>query len=266
MKQQNLNVGEAWPLYDTLMIGQQFGTEQNAGWYSTFLQFSQRETHSFFTLRTEGSLDLAYTNRQSSDKMDFGFEAYSMGISFFGPSSYVQGTLVGGDMTATMRFDSQVSHWWHTEFPRHCAIQLRVQQDVVAELPAMACPCGYGPVGGGASYAHDQIGYDGGEITPNPGFLPVANFSVTQGVPNLTNRWPFPKPIKIPRNATIEGILTVSLQARTVLERIGAVNNYLFNSQETATPYTMHEFYSRYGIQLSLIGKRLVQQRGQLHS
>jgi hypothetical protein len=272
------NVGEAWPLYDTLCVSPNlYGAEANAGWFTTFPAFAANETHSFFKQRTEGSLDLAYTNKQSADTMDYAFWAYSLGVSFFSPGVRGLGKLDGdGVLGPTSEFDANVAHWWETILPRNCAIQLKVNQDIVAELPCMAAPPGYGPSGGGAAFNHNNCGYvppvppNGTPGTDgNAGYYPVLNMCVTQGVPSITNRWRFPSRLAIPRTATIEAILHVSREARETLSHAIGPLNYLFpNSRPVdgeGAPYPWTEFASRFGIQVSLIGKRAVQQRGQLH-
>ena len=263
-----MNVAESWPVFDTICLCNTFyGSEtRELGWFNTFQQFSENETHSFYKSRTIGSIGQQYTNKNTVDTMDFAYHAYSFGVSFWAPGVRTLGKLEAGELTFR---DNGSAHWWETELPSHCAIQLKVQQDIVAEIPAMMASPGYGPAGSGASFAHDDIL---GVVAPvnavNP---PVMNMAVSQGVPDLRNRFRFPKTIKIPRTATIEAILTVSDVARGVLSAFGdntveGPQNYIFvDSVADAVP-TYSEFPSRYGITVSLLGKRVVQQRGQYHS
>lgn len=261
MSNEFMNVPESWPLYDTICLCQNlYGSEADKGFFTSFANFAQKETHSFFKGRTEASVGLEYCNKQSEDNMDFPFIAYSFGVSFFSTgvrplSNYAHaGAWLLG-------LDAGMAHWWETEFPRHCAIQLKVQQDIVAELPCMACPPGYGPVGGGASFEHGQINY---EDAVNPDYWPVANMSVTQGVPQLNNRWWFRQKIEIPRTATIEAVLHVSDIARYMLNQADGPGHYALQVVG-GTPQDPNYFPARFGIQVSLMGKRLVQQRAQYH-
>lgn len=256
---QFANVVEAWALYDSIVISPTlYGSEAGAGgWFNNFVQFGQQETHSFFKTRTEGTAGLPYCNQQSADSMDFAFIADSIGLAIHGPAVNVEGVAAapdgaGGDLTNQ---DDLVSHWFSTDLPRHMAIQLRVQQDIRAEVTAMHCPPGYGAIGSGTAFQSDAV--------VNFGDIPVMTNAVVQGVPLLSNRYPLPSPIGIPRTATIEGILHVSEYARNILTQIEGPQNYQFNSNDGLPPYTF--FQKRYSVQFSLIGQRLVQQRGQYH-
>lgn len=256
---QYTNVGEAWTLYDTVFVtSRYYGQESDSlGWYTSFLAFSQRETHSFFNKRTEATAGLQYCNKQSADSMDYVFHAYSIGLSFFGPGVRPGGNSEQDNWTI---YDSSAPHFWEVDLPRHCSISLRVQQDVILELPAFGAPPGYGPCGGGGSYAHDQIGMIPPNGATNAQYDPVLNASVTSGVPHLQNRYKFDKPISIPRTSTIEAWVTVSEIGRDILSGM-SLSNYMLKN--TAGEYTA--FPQRYGMQVTLMGKREVQQRGALH-
>jgi hypothetical protein len=265
-----LNVAEAWPVYDTVLVCPQFfGQEQNVGgWFQTFATFAGQERHSFFNVRTEATSDLAYCNKQTADTMDFAMEVYSFGCSFFSPGVRALGNDAGEETFWWNNINSQLAHWWEVELPRHCSIEFKVQQDTIIELPCMAASPGYGPVGSGASFDHPLVG----RVTPNGenngDYQPVMNMSVTQGVPTPKNRWPFPDPIGIPRTSTIEAIISVSEVARLYLSQMAGVNlNYVFGGIDGTSAggpgYTL--FPARFGIQVSLYGKRMVQQRAQWH-
>lgn len=263
MEREFMNVQESWPIFDTLLVSQDFAQSSSdiaQGWQPSFGAFANQETYSFFKQRTEGSADLAYTNKQSADTMDFAFELYSIGVSFFSPGVRTLGTLVAGDWTDI--FDSTSAHWWEAELPRHCAIALKVNQDIVCELPCMAASPGYGPHGGGASFEHPQVSFQADPV--NPGTFAVLNMAMTAGVPNIQNRWKLKK-IGIPRTATVEAILTVSAEARAILSNMAGPLSYIFpaDDQDGAPPYT--STHSCFGIQVSMLGKRMVQQRGSYH-
>lgn len=253
------NVVEAWPLYDTIVICKEFyGQEQTAGgWFTTFVNFAAQETHSFFKTRTEGIAGLQYTNQQSSDSMDFAFIADSIGVAVIAPAPDRQGDAgqpegIAGDLVDV---DDLISHWFASDLPRHMGIQLKVQQDIRAEINCMDCPPGYGSIGSGTAYPmQSPLGH---------GDMSFMTNAVVQGVPLLANRYPLPAPIGIPRTATIEGILHVSEYARNVLSGTYGPRDFAFNTQNGLAPYTF--FPARYMLQFSLIGQRLVQQRGQYH-
>ena len=261
------NVAEAWPIYDTLCICNTFyGSESlQLGWFNTFVQFAQKETHSFFMQRTIGQIGLQYTNKATVDRVDFAYDAFSLGVQFFAPGVRTLGALVGGDINYR---DNYSAHWWESELPQHCAVQLKVQQDIVAEGNAMMFSPGYGATGSGASFEHEEIPATGPNGAVNAYYPPVMNMSMTQGVPTLSNRMPFEDPIGIPRTGSMEVILTVSEYARDVLANMGAgvLATAPFNYLLTTAPGTNAEFPARYGIRVSLMGVRYVQQRAQYHA
>ena len=253
------NVVEAWALYDSVIIDQlAYGSESNVGgWFTSFHLFGQKETHSFFKTRTEGIAGSQYCNQQSADSMDFAFIADSIGLAVMSPSPNLECIPSPGEGTPgdIYRADDLISHWFAAELPEHMAIELKVQQDVRAEIQAMSCPPGYGAMGNGAS--HNWFG------TPGYADFVFLTSPVTQGVPLLSNRYPLPSPIGIPRTATLEGILHVSEYARSVLTNIRGPEQYAFNTEDGLPPYDF--FTRRYVIQMSLFGQRLVQQRAQYH-
>jgi hypothetical protein len=258
---QYANVVEPWALYDSIIICSDFyGNESSVpGWFTTYAAFSQQETHSFFKSRTEGTAGLQYTNMQSSDSMDFAFVAHSIGIGVLSPAPNIEGELGGADGIAgeIENSDSLIGHFLAADLPRHMGIQLKIQQDIRAECAALHAPPGYGVVGSGVAYDFPNA------VAPLHGDVPYMNFAVSQGVPALDNRYPFPEPIGIPRTATIEAVLHLSEYARWVLADVYGPRGFMFNSSDGAPPYTV--FPRRYVIQVSLFGERLVQQRGQYH-
>jgi len=261
------NVVEAAALYDTILVcNKYYGSEINVrGWYTSFAAFAAAQDMRFFKVRTEGTAGLPYTNQQSADSMEFPFMAYSMGLAFFAPASNMMGNAYEEDMdgagdTVAAGLNPGIPHFWQFDLPSHAAIALKTNQDVRAEVTAYACPPGYGPMGGGAAFEMDTTG-EGGSL-----YLAHAQINSfgTQGVPVLSNRFRFPVPIAIPKNATIEGLLYLSAYARDVIGSWRGPDHYLFNMPGNDDIY-VKEFPMRFGIQMSLFGYRLVQQRGQYH-
>jgi hypothetical protein len=252
---QYANVVETWSLYDSIVICPTlYGTEQNASWFTTFAGFSTRETHRFYKTRTEATVGPQYNNQQSSDSMDFAFKIHSIGLAIMGPPFFeCQPSEVDSDAIVTV--DAYLPQWFVAEFPYHCGIQLKVQQDIRVELPVVACPPGYGAIGGGVSSETPAI------ITH--GDIPYVTNQSGSGVPVLSNRYPLPEPIGVPRTGQIEGILHVSEWARNTLANVTGPHQIVFNSDDGALPYNFED--ARYIIQMSLFGERLVQQRAQYH-
>lgn len=264
------NVAETWPIYDTLCVCNTFYGSENAqaGWFNSFANFAAQETHSFFMQRTLGSIGLQYTNKATVDRVDFAYDAFSIGVQFFAPGVRTLGSLVGGGLHHRDNFSA---HWWESELPSHCALQLKVQTDIVAEGPAMLFSPGYGAHGSGAAFEHEDIVVVGPNGALNASYNPVMNWSMTQGLPVLSNRFEFEDPIGIPRTGSIECILTVSEFARELLAELGTgvgggngPYNYIF--QTGAGPVAYTEYPARYGIRVSLMGLRYVQQRAQYHA
>lgn len=256
---QFANVVESWALYDSILICSNFygGEVGVRGWFTSLQGFGQQETHSFFKTRTEGIAGAQYCNLQSADSLDFAFVADSIGLAIMAPAPNTAGEPSDPDGTAgdLAGADEGISHWFQAELPEHVGIQLKIQQDIRAEIQGMSCPPGYGPIGGGAGFTS--------QVQPGHGDIPFLTNVVTQGVPLLSNRYPLPQPIGIPRTATIEGILHLSEYARNVLTNVGGPRQFAFNSADGLPPYIF--FPQRYVIVLSLFGQRLVQQRAQYH-
>jgi len=257
------NVVESASLYDSILLcSRYYGAEQTVrGWFTTFATFAAARDHRFFKVRTEGVANLAYTNLESADTMNFPFMAYSMGISFFAPASNMmsQSGIVQG-VVQPVAVDPLPSHLWQFELPRHSAIVFKTNQDVRAEVPCFACPPGYGPTGGGAAL---EMNTQDAQLRGWKQRSALNSFG-SQGVPVITNRYKFPVPLVIPKNATIEGELVLSEYARYLIGGLNGPYDYVFQNGEAVSP--LADFFPmRFGIVLSLFGLRLVQQRGQYH-
>lgn len=252
------NVAEYWPLYDSIVIGELIGSESTVpGWFSSFVNFSNRETHQMFKNRTTGVAGEQYTNLQNGDVMDFAYIIDSIGLSITGPPTYdVRVGSIDGQGEIPGSQDAILPQWWRADFPWHVGIQLKVQQDIRLELPAMACPSGLGGVG-------DGVGFQQLNALGAYGEVPWMFTQTTQGVPVLSNRMPLPERIGVPRTGNLEVILHIGEWARRILALISGPNQMVFNVTG-ASPF--NTYFSRYMIGVSLFGQRLVQQRDQYHS
>ena len=256
------NVREAWALFDTVVICSDFyGNETSVqGWFNTFAAFGQQAQHSFFKSRTAAQAGQMYCNQQNADSMDFSFIVDSIGLAVWGPSSAAEGvaTVPDGVVGALAHPDYLVSHWFQTDLVNHMGFEFKVQQDTRAEMTAMHMPPGYGARTSGTAFQ-----FDNPLNPPVNGHIPYMCNTVCQGEPILSNRFPLPDPIGIPRTSTVEGVLHIGEVARTALQSIRGPRNYQFNTVDGLPPYTF--FPRRYAIQFSMIGTRLVQQRAQYH-
>jgi len=207
------------------------------------------------------------------------------------------GTALGDDPFALL---STLGHQWKSEIPRHTSFEFKVEQDVIAEGPCMAFPPGHGFTGGGSAWSGpvtpgvvyddtlktafdqnidaDTAGED--SIVQQPQHISVIN----QGCPVLGNRFNFtnsagePQPIEIPRGALFQASIKLTPYASYMLSETMGPLYYMFNRIcPRESYYTIGEdstiqvdpatwFGTRYGITVSMLGERLVQQRGQYHA
>lgn len=261
-----LNVAESFPLYDTVLVCSDFyGKELSVmGWYTNFRDFADNYKHTFFKNRTIGSTHLAYCNMDSADNVDYVFNAISMGVRFFAPvvPDGYKGT-VSDDYRETL-INENNPVWWLFDLPKHCGVDFRVQQDVIVENTCLATPAGYGPrLGSGTQPFPDATNTN---IEYRRAFK-----IVTGGIGEaaIDNRFPFPYPVRIPRNATIEANIYPSLYARQVMADIAGPLDWVSAGEsggETPGSTDTIAIPTRYGIQVSLYGYREVQQRGQYHA
>jgi len=251
------NVLESSPIYDSIVICSadgMYGNEaQIPGWFQTFPLFGQRQEHGLFKTRTEAIAGLSYNNQQVSDRTDFAFHAYSLGVCFWGVPCQDLFVETG---EPDVLFPSQLNTFWMGDLPNSSAIEFRVGSDVILTEKCLGLPPGYGPSGGGYALGVDQTFWAG----------PCGFQYTSQGVPFITNRFDFTingrqKPIAIPRNATIEAKLKLSEWCRDALAlMVNSPSVMYFQLSNSDSLY----FPTRYGITVSLYGIREVQQRGQL--
>ena len=150
------------------------------------------------------------------------------------------------------------AHAFLVDLPNHCSIRMQIQQDDVLKSCVPLAPAGYGPVGGGY-----------GQTSPITQFTVAADkcySAVTQSTAHLTNRWKFPTRIKVPRNAALCVELQFSEYAKNFLQALVKQNTQDVMSGNGHQENADHDSKTFYGIQVSLIGQRLIQQRGQYHA
>jgi len=258
-----MNVAEPYPLYDTVIVcSQLYGKEQSInGWFTSFRDFAADTRHTFFKSRTAGNSHLAYCNLDSSDSIDFVYQAFSLGVRFFGPVMPDADNIVVESPNA-IRENEHV--FWMFDLAKHCGIDFRVQQDVIVENTCIACPPGYGPRGGGGAHPIPDTN------APHPNQDSWKVVTGSNGEPVIDARFPFPNPIKIPRNASIEANIYLTSYARYVLENLDSpANNVYLTENQALQPADDADYFevpTRYGVQVSLFGFREVQQRGQYHA
>jgi len=251
LAQQPMNVAENWVLYDTVLIGGYVNSmDFHDGYFVSFAVAGTANQIPFFNVRNRNH-GLAFNNQDTRDQLPYVLEIYSVGVTFFSPAVAcyhdAAGVPVGPETTSL--------HLFETELPKHASLSLWTNQDERLKLNSLMSPPGYGLVSGGVAQGNAE-----GSWT----YLPVSHASFSQGSPALTNKWGFPKPLEIPRRANISVIIEFSEYGRQLLQAMPGPAQQPFRDIANDGSY----FYSwgTAGIQVTLGGRRQVQQRGQYHA
>jgi hypothetical protein len=192
---------------------------------------------------------LWYNNQKTQDSLDFVFLAYSWGLSFWASADNQNVKIHEPNGVPFTVFDPNSLHMWEFDMYRHSGVRFLTQQDRRIEANSAMIPAGMGAIGN--SVGHDLDAEN-----------PMLHHIGGSGVPSIKNRWQFDKPIALPRTATIEGELEMSPYARYLL---GLMNGPLGMDLPGVGGIAGIEFPHRVGVTMSLVGKRLVQQRGEYH-
>lgn len=250
-----MNVAENVLLYDTVGIFNDSGRafSNPPGWYGSYANMGAANEINFFNVRNR-DVGLPYNNQDSRDNMPYAFLCRSIGVTFFS-NAMTQAPTWATDFTFSPEDAS--GHIFMVDLPRHASIEFRVQQDSRLKTHCLFAPSGYGPFGDG---------YGRG----SPSALPTTIDNgydhhlgvVSQGIPELGARWVFPNPIEIPRRGTVQAIVKFNEYGRQMLSTIPDLNEYQ-GVQDGVDDVYQNPIFS--GIQVSLGGERLVQQRGQYH-
>jgi hypothetical protein len=233
-----MNVVEAYSLYDTIQIGGKVEPEEG---YISFPAMANEEEIPFFTKRTRSKVGLAYTNKDSTDALPFAFHVYSLGVHWLG---FPERAPLPETPTAEMISEYEAGYLFEKILPAHTGVTLKVREDERLAHTAELAPPGVGVLGTNAGAYNNA---------------PV--HAATQSWPDLANRWRFPEPIRVPRNTIVTVNLKFSKYAKQLLLAMlgpGVISLSLGPNQPIDIP-------RRALIRVSLIGKREVQQRGELH-
>lgn len=245
-----MNVSERFVLYDTIAVTGQLPelSKKPPGWYQTFALLATANSHSFFNIRNRANCDEAYCNLDARDQTAFAFMIEEIGLSFWG-TGFNQQT-----------YDTLTRLWqpnviWQAALPFEASLTLKVQQDDKTRHNALMVSPGYGPVGGG-------YGQQGASTQCNvvyPGLV-----TQTQGVASPAARVKFPNVINVPRRASLSAELNFTPYAQYVLGLLPGPGVHTF--YEDTEGWTTTTYPVMFGVTCSLHGKRLVQQRGELHA
>lgn len=256
-----MNVLEPQTLYDTVLVGNYVSQlTYRDGWYTTFAGLGAANEVPFFNVRNRNH-GLPYNNQDTRDQTAYGMQVYSLGVRFFAPQVASQGTITtlnGGTLDNIEEIQSAV---WEADLPQHAALEFKVNQDIRLKHLCLMAPSGMGPFGGGMGHG------DPTQYGTNDAPQPVTAFMkgmTSQGMPELTARWPFPVPIDVPMRASLSVVIKFSEWARQLLQTMKGPH-YIIHAVSTTAAAPVKVTYAMFGIQVSLQVKRYVQQRGQYH-
>lgn len=245
-----VNVGENWKLYDTVLITKYLDQfDYNVGWFDNYANFAGVTNIPFFNVRNRNH-GLAYNNQDTRDQLPYVFRIYSVGAVFFAPA-----TSTYNDAAPILAPQTTSNHLFEIELPKHCSLTLKTNQDERLKIPVLYAPGGYGVVSGGLAQGDPEVAY----TYPN-----ITHASFSQGEPIFGNTWGFPKPLEIPRTANLSVVLEFNEYARQMLQSF--VDSLIQPMRDVANDGSFYAAPGCAGVQITLQGQRLVQQRGQYHA
>lgn len=247
------NVKETYPLYDTVCITGDLSSLSRVppGWFTSFATLGSANEIHFFDTRNKASAGIAYCNLDSIDTMSFGYLLRGISCKFFAPTV---ATLI--DDRTNWVVDAHQGAFFTAEMARHCGFKLRVNQDYLLKCNAFMPGGGDGPTFGGFGQLFNNLG--GENYDDSPGMF-ASNFST----PEDKGYWIFPKPIGIPRRASVSVIVEPNQFCKEILADFLGPYHYDFLNTTLDGRYLPSGIY---GIRVGFYGNRLVQQRGQLHA
>lgn len=249
------NVKEHYMLYDTVGVYQPAlgaTTPVPPGWHTNYIALGAVNEVHFFNVRNRNS-GLYWNNQDKRDQLAWPFLIKSLGISW-----HASPITVAPAYWADYQFSPEdyASHMFINDLPRHTGVILQIQQDERLKTHSFFCSPGYGVCGGGYGRGAPST------FTPPNGYdhhLAVHN----QGIPMFDNRWQFPINLEVPRNASLSVRLIINEYGRQMLANMPFEGPFF---GDAAPGLDDNQFISPFSmIQVSLHGKRLVQQRGQYH-
>lgn len=251
------NVVEKFMLYDTIGIyypPYPSTIQTPDGWFATFAALGAANDLNFFNVRNR-SVGLMWCNQDKRDQLAWPFWIESIGVTFWSQPWTGAPTW---DIDYTFSPEDYSSHIFVTDLPRHCGVTVRVQQDDRLKTHAYFCSPGYGPFGDGFGRGQPGSMVDLAHDNAHSHHLAVTN----QGTPIYSNRFRFPVALEVPRNSPLNVRLTFTEYGRQLLQTLPWLNSWMGQVHGTDDIVALNHFA---GIQVSLVGKRGVQQRGEYH-
>lgn len=245
------NVNESWVMYDTVLVGGYVNTLSNHdGYFPSWGIMGGSNSIPFFNVRNRNH-GLAYNNQDTRDQLPYVFKIYSIGVSFFGPSTTTYRDNAG------VPFGAQRTELdcWESEIPKHTSLTLTTNQDDRLKIASLITPPGYGMMVSGVAQ---------GDIEADYAYPAVTKASFSQGMPELTNKWGFRNPIEVPRRANLSVRLDISEYGRELLQAMPGPFLQPFMALVDDGTYVFK--WGMCGVQVTIGGIREVQQRGQYHA
>lgn len=299
-----MNVREPITLIDTVLCSRYVAqmSDRPQGWFSSFSDMGTAGEFSFFNVRNK-SIGIMWNNQDARDQMPYGLVIDSVGVSFIAPGCASQFTAcdrISTDANGHGIWDPSAeepdppteedlvnreelhSALWGSDLPNHASVTLSTNQDErLVGFPAMFPP-GYGPVGGGWGWGspNDWIaeavdgdihfpGRSAGHIIHCGSFAGNLQ-TIQEGQPDIRQRCEFPVSIEVPKRATLRMNIKLSIYAREMLQAMIGPHWFTWVDEITGVyPDVMAVSKAvkatAFGIQCTIKGTRLVQQRGDYH-
>lgn len=287
------NVREQIMLTDTVLIGKWVGQmpDRPTGWFPTFAELGAAGTMNFFNVRNR-SIGVMYNNQDARDQLPYGMRINSIGVRFYASTA---GTFTSCDnvgSTDTARTPKAETDYtdplfatlvnreelhaavWEADMVNHASALLRTNQDIRLKCPVSMLASGTGPIGGGWGWGspNDLIYYANGG-TPVPAIAGESGpphlgafcgnlEDIQVGEVDIRQRFPFPVPIEVPKRANLSLEIKLSQYARELLQAIPGPYWWPVPNAFTVNGLTKTVKSAVYGIECTLLGERLVQQRG----
>jgi hypothetical protein len=294
------NVREQIILTDTILVGKYVAqmSDRPQGWFATFADAGAAGSFNFMNVRNR-AIGIMYNNQDARDQLPFGMRIMSIGIKFWSPAAASHFTAcqnkgsTANPGARTPFSDSAVTDpsyeeltnreelhcgVWEADIPNHVSIILRTNQDIRLRGPAAMFTPGFGPVGGGWGWGNpgDLItrAIPGGSGTPAPMISQESgppNFgayagnleTVQHGEVDLRQRFPFPIPMDVPKRANLSVELKLSQYGKELLKAMtGPYWIPMPNAFAAGGTLTKSVKAVMFGIDVTIKGERLVQQRG----
>lgn len=232
------NVIENWMVFDTVRIGNSV-SDKYPGGQASFKTLALEDEVSFLNIRNVSEAGRQYTNMEKKGVFPWPFKLESIGIRFIMPTPTVYAAEVSPAINEAYK-----GKLWSQDIMEDAVLYLSISEDTILKIKPAMLPAGFGPTGDMTALANS-----------NP-----AN-TITNGVTYLRNRFGYGKhPIKIPRETVVKAALHFSERGKELLTAMDEVGLLQFGS--SVAPVSIE---NEAKIELTLRGRRAVQQRGELH-